>query len=169
MRETTCCFSGHRSNKLPWRNLESDPRCVQLKKWIREQIRAACCDGYRRFLCGMALGCDTYFCEEVLSIREYEYPQIVLEAAVPFDQQAEKWAADDRARYQKLLDSCDIVTVLRHGYAADCMERRNRYMIDQSSQLICVYDGKAGGTMNTLLYAIRQSLKIVKADLENFT
>ena len=30
-REQTCCFTGHRPEKLPWRYDESDPRCVELK------------------------------------------------------------------------------------------------------------------------------------------
>ena len=33
-RETSCCFTGHRPDKLPWRNDESDPRCVRLKEEI---------------------------------------------------------------------------------------------------------------------------------------
>lgn len=27
-RETTCCFTGHRPEKLPWREDEGDPRCL---------------------------------------------------------------------------------------------------------------------------------------------
>ncbi len=30
-RETTCCFTGHRPEKLPWREDEGDPRCLELK------------------------------------------------------------------------------------------------------------------------------------------
>ena len=39
-RETTCCFTGHRPGKLPWRDDETDPRCVALKESIRQIGRA---------------------------------------------------------------------------------------------------------------------------------
>ena len=35
-RETTCCFTGHRPEKLPWREDEGDPRCLELKA-LRER------------------------------------------------------------------------------------------------------------------------------------
>ena len=40
-REKTCCFSGHRPNKLPWRENEGDPRCVALKESIRRAVEGA--------------------------------------------------------------------------------------------------------------------------------
>ena len=30
-RETTCCFTGHRPEKLPWREDEGDARGLELK------------------------------------------------------------------------------------------------------------------------------------------
>ena len=30
-REKTCSFTGHRPEKLPWRDNEEDPRCLELK------------------------------------------------------------------------------------------------------------------------------------------
>ena len=42
------------------------------------------------------------------------------------------------------------------------MSRRNRYMVDASSVLIAAYDGKPGGTMSTLLYAIRRGIEIIE-------
>ena len=41
-REQTCCFTGHRPEKLPWRYDESDPRCVELKG----RLAAALGDAY---------------------------------------------------------------------------------------------------------------------------
>ena len=58
-RETTCCFSGHRPMKLPWGMRESDPRCAMTKAWIARQLQELYDEGYRHFICGMAIGCDT--------------------------------------------------------------------------------------------------------------
>ena len=68
-RQVSCCFTGHRPGKLPWRYDEEDPRCAALKKRIFDAAEAAYQEGFRHFLCGMALGCDLYFCESVLRLR----------------------------------------------------------------------------------------------------
>ena len=62
-RQSACCFTGHRPGKLPWRYNEEDLRCVLLKARIADAVEAAYQEGFRHFLCGMALGCDLYFCE----------------------------------------------------------------------------------------------------------
>ena len=41
------------------------------------------------------------------------------------------------------------------------MLRRNRYMVDHSAMVIAVYDGAAGGTQQTLAYALRQKIPFV--------
>ena len=89
-RETSCCFTGHRPGKLPWGYCEEDPRCLALKRRIADAAEAACAEGFRHFLCGMALGCDLYFCEIVLALRE-RYPDITVEAAIPCPTQADAW------------------------------------------------------------------------------
>ena len=68
-RQSACCFTGHRPGKLPWRYNEEDLRCVSLKARIADAVEAAYQEGFRHFLCGMALGCDLYFCECVLRLR----------------------------------------------------------------------------------------------------
>ena len=68
-------FAGHRPEKLPWGSDESDPRCAALKRQIIEAVRTAAGEGYDTFLCGMARGCDFYFAEAVLELRE-KYPEV---------------------------------------------------------------------------------------------
>ena len=81
-RERSCCFTGHRAAKLPWGHNEADARCVRLKRELYSAISRLYAIGYRRFICGMALGCDMYFAEAVLELKE-EHPDVFLEAAVP--------------------------------------------------------------------------------------
>ena len=40
-RQVSCCFTGHRPGKLPWRYDEEDPRCAALKKRIFDAAEAA--------------------------------------------------------------------------------------------------------------------------------
>ena len=81
-RQSACCFTGHRPGKLPWRYNEEDLRCVSLKARIADAVEAAYQEGFRHFLCGMALGCDLYFCECVLRLRQM-HPDVTVEAAIP--------------------------------------------------------------------------------------
>ena len=60
-RPITCCFTGHRPEKLPWGTDESDPGCTALKLKIYDAVESAYAEGLRHFICGMARGCDFYF------------------------------------------------------------------------------------------------------------
>lgn len=160
-----CAFTGHRAQKLPWRYDESDPRCLDLKQRIYDTVEAVYSAGFTRFICGMAEGCDLYFCQSVLELRS-EHPEIRLEAAVPFFGQAEKWPRRERERYECLLSECDKVTVLQEEYSPGCMMRRNRYMVDHADLVIACYDGQSGGTLNTLRYAVERQVRILHLSIE---
>ena len=149
-RATTCCFTGHRPDKLPWGSRESDPRCLTLKRRLTQAVEGAYTQGMRHFICGMARGTDLYFAEAVLALR-----------------QADAWPEAERHRYQAILDQCDFETLVQHRYDRFCMQRRNRYMVDRSALVLSVYDGvPKGGTAQTLAYAMRQGVPVQILDPE---
>lgn len=164
-REKSCCFTGHRPEKLPWRYDEEAPGCISLKEQMDKTLRKAYNDGFTHFICGMAAGCDMYFCEAALKLRE-EKPDITVEAAIPCEGQHSAWPPELRNRYHRLVEDCDFLTLVQHEYSPDCFMRRNRYMVDNSRLLIAAYTGRSGGTMKTILYAIRQGLEIIELDVE---
>lgn len=159
-RETTCSFTGHRPEKLPWRGDESDPRCLALKERLAAAVKDAYDKGMRHFMCGMARGADFYFCDAVLELRERR-SGVTLEAVIPCEEQAARWSERERERWFSLVERCDGETMLQHHYDKGCMLRRNRYLVDHSSMLIAVYDGMLGGTMYTLSYAMKRGLETV--------
>ena len=110
--------------------------------------------GVRRYICGMALGCDMYFAEAVLELAERR-GGVLLEAAIPCLGQDERWGEAQRARYARLLARCGRRTVLSHRYTPGCMEARNLYMVEQSHWLVAAYNGSRGGTFNTIRLALR--------------
>ena len=165
-REQTCCFTGHRPGKLPWGFNEADPRCTALKRKIADAVDSAYQSGYRHFICGMAQGCDFYFAEAVLALKERR-PDVLLECARPCESQADRWPEEEQERYQSILDRCDYETLVQHRYDRFCMMRRNRYMVDRSARLLAVYDGEPkGGTAQTLAYALRKGLHVTILELE---
>lgn len=160
-KAVTCAFTGHRPSSLPWKEDERDARCVALKKRLDQAVERAYDKGYRHFICGMALGADFYFCEAVLKLRE-EFPDVKLEAAVPFPGQSQRWSRADKERYGALLAQCDVETLVQQVHTPTCMQRRNRYMVDHAGRLIAVFNGrpKGGGTLGTLHYAMGQGVEI---------
>ena len=158
----TCAFTGHRAVKLPWRYNEKDPRCLDLKKRIYDVAEALyTAYGVRKYICGMAEGCDMYFCEAVMQLRE-DHPEITVEAAIPCEGQASHWSQNEKDRYYKLVSLCNYKTLVSHEYSDTCMARRNKYMVCNASVLITVFDGKTGGTMQTVNYAKSQGLEIIE-------
>ena len=159
-RQESCCFTGHRPGKLPWRYNEFDPRCLKLKRRIADAVELAYEQGFRHFLCGMAMGCDLYFCEAVLALRE-RHPDVTVEAAIPCPTQADAWSPAQRERYDRLVAACDFETMVSGQYTSTCMLRRDRYLVDHASLLIAAFDGTSGGTRYTVEYALNQGLAIV--------
>lgn len=160
-REKTCCFTGHRPDKLPWRYDETHPDCLRLKAVIADVLHSLYANGIRHFICGMALGADMYFGEAVVALRD-EHPDVTLEAAIPCAGQDRKWSPELRLRYARLTEECDERTVLSGEYTRAAMLARNRYMVDRSSILVAVYDGRPGGTQHTIRYAVSQGLGVVQ-------
>ena len=149
-RQRSCAFTGHRENKLPWRDNESDPRCRELKDKLSDAVHALYAAGIRHFLCGMATGCDTYFAEAVLELG------LRLEAYLPCPSQPDRWSEGDQRRYTAILCRCDAVYMVEPEYSQGCMLRRNRKMVDAADGLLTVYDGSPGGTGAAIDYARRQ-------------
>ena len=50
-----CAFTGYRPQKMPFGFNESDPRCVDFKRRVKETIQALYDMGYRHFISGGAL------------------------------------------------------------------------------------------------------------------
>ena len=73
-----CAFTGYRPQKMPFGFNESDPRCVDFKRRVKETIQALYDMGYRHFISGGALGMDMFAAEAVLELRA-QHPDMILE------------------------------------------------------------------------------------------
>lgn len=52
-------------------------------------------------------------------------------------------------------------TMLQSHYSPDCMDKRNRYMVDQADVLTVVWDGSPSGTGKTVRYAHQQGKPVI--------
>ena len=161
-KNQTACFTGHRPQKLPWGFNENDVGCLAMKEITKIEIQNAIINyGITHFISGMAIGFDIIAAELVLELKK-DYPFITLECAIPCKEQDKLWRQEQKERYRNILSQADKVTcVSDKPYFDGCMQKRNKYMIDNSSVLIALFNGKAGGTKQTVDYAKQQGLEIL--------
>lgn len=139
-REHTCCVTGHR-------DIPAD-KIQPIRDRLHQELLQAIENGYTHFISGFAAGADLLFAELAAELKK-TYP-ITLEAAVPYPGRME---TPDKM-FQKLIQTCDIIKIHGEKYSKSCYMNRNRYMVDASSLVIAVHDGrKTGGTAATLRYA----------------
>lgn len=156
-RAVTCCFSGYRAEKMPF--AANDPRADALLSALDRAIADAAAQGYTVFFSGMSTGFDLWAAEAVLRARASLPVQLF--CAVPFDRQAERYPIDWKRRFNHCLLAADRVFALSRDYYTGCYAARNRFMVDASSLLICYFDGKPGGTAQTVRMAEQSGLRIV--------
>lgn len=171
MENKTCCLTGHRPKGFPWDYYNKNSKAQQL---YLDTLRAAVVDlienhGYNYFISGMALGADMDFAELCLNLKE-QYPDrnIMVEGAVPFPGQADKFSKTDLDRYNRIIDRLDKVEVVCEKYVSFCFQKRNEYMVNHSDGVIAVWNGEEkGGTYNTIKYAKKAKKPIRYVYLQN--
>lgn len=152
MKDTTCCFTGHR--KLPCGQREHV--LDRLKQTVSELAEK----GYRNFVTGGALGFDTLAAIAVLDEKK-RYPHINLILMLPCMSQAALWSGKDRDLYDGIKRMADRITFVSKDYFRGCMHERNRRLVDSSSLCICYMTSDKGGTAYTVQYAKKQGLKVI--------
>ena len=147
-RSHTAAFTGHRTYR---------GEAAQALAALLGDLHA---EGYRRFLCGMALGFDMAAAEAVLALRA-AHPEVRLVCVVPFAGQDRRFPAVEQERYRRILEAADETVVLRDDYRPDCYARRNDCLTDGASAVVAWYDGSSGGTHYTVRRARRLGLRVL--------
>jgi len=158
----TVCFSGYRPEKFAFILHQGNEDYLALEKRIEEAILQAVDDGHTSFICGMAKGFDLVAGSLVVALKESwaELADLTLLAVLPFERHgfpSEPW----HTLHKMVLDRANEVFILAPKYHSQAYHDRNRFMVDNSSRLICYYDGQKGGTDYTVKYAREKGLDIV--------
>ena len=153
----TCCFTGHRH--FLWGDDTESPHRKDLLAGLENAVDRALAEGVTHFICGNAVGVDTWAAEMVLQ-KKKSHPEIFLEIALPFAGHN----ADEPA-CQAVQRQADLVhTVGKSKYRKAAFSERNQYMVDHSDFLIAVYmeSRPRSGTAKTMEYAKKQGLKLIE-------
>ncbi|MDO4397822.1 MAG: SLOG family protein [Oscillospiraceae bacterium] len=147
------CFTGHRPEKLRRFNSE-------IKKELEEQIKACFFDEKNVFITGMARGTDILAAQCVLKLQK-EFPEIKLICACPYRGFESMRSEEEKRVYYDILSSASLVKYICKSYSPACFQARNEWMVRHSSKVIAVFDGKPGGTKNTIEYAEKIGVPVV--------
>lgn len=167
-REKALAVTGHRWQKLPFGEDESDARCVALVNIITGALTYRVEGGISHILCGLALGFDTLVAEAVIRLMETIYPYITMEAVLFCPNQSEPWTLEQKQRFERILTYCIAPpTITSPEYVKGCEMIRNRYMVDNSGVLLAGWDGSPSGTGNTVRYARETSVPVIQVNPRN--
>lgn len=140
-------ITGHRPNKL---NNEYNGGPLT-NKISNELCKAVMCafPSQPILITGMAQGVDQIFAELAIDMN------FRFVAVIPCLEQEKLWPEIAQERYHRILSSplCHVHQVYNGPYYNGCMQRRNRYIVDNCDKLIAVWDGSLGGTQNCIEYA----------------
>lgn len=148
----TCCFTGHRPEKLTQTEDE-------IKPLLETQIRQAIDDGFNIFISGVSKGVDLWAAEIVIKLRSSGLP-IKLVCASPYRDFEKYWAQDWKNKYNQVLANADETHFISSSFRKGCYHIRNRWLVDHSERIIAVYNGEIGGTEKTIKYAEKQDVPV---------
>lgn len=152
LRKHRCCFTGHRPEKL-----ECNIDDLMLK--LEDEIDRAILMGHRTFISGMARGVDLWAAEIIIR-KKRENDKIHLISAIPFPEFDTNWERCWQQKSRHILMEADYVKTVSPSYSTHCFQKRNEWMVDHSALIIAAYEGRSGGTHNTLAYATQKKIQI---------
>ena len=158
--EKSCCFTGYRPEKFDFDFDTNDPFYRMFTERLISALSRRIENGCTHFYTGMAKGFDIIAAEYIELIKRRN-KNIKLIAVIPFKGQEKGWNDEWKTRYFNLLESCDEVLTLNENYEKWVYDQRNRYMVDRCRYVITYFDGKPGGTGNTVKYALRNCREII--------
>ena len=150
------CFTGHRPEKLT--RTEKD-----IVRDLEKEIRQAIADGLSVFITGMARGVDIWAAQIVLSLRNSGY-DIKLICACPYDGFESGWSKDWQKQYKEILEAAGFVKYVCEGYSRSCFQIRNEWMVNHAARVIAVFNGEKSGTKNTIDYAAKVGVPVVRIE-----
>ena len=157
----TCCFTGHRY--FPWSDESKSILYKSLMQKLEDTVDETINRGIAHFICGNAVGVDTWAAALVLK-KKRVHPQIFLEIALPFAGHNANESACQRVQQQ--ADLVHVVGTAKNRRFA--FFERDRYMVDHSDLLIAVYckSHACGGTVATMEYAEKQGIEVIEIPVE---
>lgn len=152
MKSRTCFFTGHR-------NLPPDD-IYKIRRSLKQTVISLIENGTVYFGCGGARGFDLLAAQVILELRK-TYPDLRLIMVYPCRNQTRYWNDTDKEIYEYIRKRSDKCVWIANEYNDECMQRRNRHLVNNSKLCICYLTDKHSGTQYTVNYAEKKGVTII--------
>lgn len=165
-----CSFTGYRPKKLNAclanpSSLQAPLKLEDINSCLYERVCEMLDEDFTTFQCGMAIGSDLMFAQAVLKLKQRYSSLVKFIAVLPCLNHDKGWSEAERLQCREIIEKADDVVLINNSpYFDGCMAKRNRYLVETCDELLAVYDGQRGGTMQTINYAKGRGLKITVID-----
>jgi len=159
-----CSFTGYRTKKLNESLMRGSLTLEDLTDILEYEMKQMLDRGFETFQCGMASGADLLFAKTALRLKK-EYPPVRFIAVIPCLEHDKGWNHADRTACREAAEQADeVIMVSNTRYYDGCMAKRNRYLVDNCDELLAIYDGRPGGTMQTINFAKERGIRVTVID-----
>ena len=155
-----CCFTGYRPAKLPVNVYRKDTEYNIFENSLIENILMLIENNCLIFYSGMAMGFDIIAAETVLLLKKIKNLPIKLVCVIPFKNQTVTFDEFWLKKYEFIIENCDEKIILSDEYFKGCYQKRNEFMVNNCDYVLTWFDGKPGGTRNTIEYARKKGRQI---------
>lgn len=127
----TCCFIdyGNLSAQIKNQNHDFKYALREITEKLIKNFHAT------HFISGMGLGFEQSSAEVVIELK-IEYPEITLEAVLPYETFTEDWNEKQRDKYYSIMQKIDKETLMQYHYTKDCIKKRNTFMMKKSNYIV---------------------------------
>lgn len=163
-------ISGHRLDKLKFLtdnmkiSVDAQKNFIEIiRNIIYIKISNYIDMGFRKFYIGMSDGIDLWAGEVVLEFKVSQYPDIQLIAVKPFTNHGVFFSDNDKIVYNNIVTNADEVVCLSYKQSKVAYLIRDRYMVENSTNVLAFIEDYQSGTGYTVNYAksLNKSLDIV--------
>ena len=157
-----CCFTGYRPAKFPFVLSKDNEDYKKFENEVLSELLNLVGSGCKTFYTGMAMGFDIIAAELVLTLKQsYNFKDIRLICVLPFSSQGESFSFPWKDRFENIISLCDEKIILSEEYHSGCYQERNKFMVNSSDCVLTWYDGRTGGTKNTVDYALKNGRYVI--------
>lgn len=158
--QKSCCFTGYRPEKFPFELDGRNTAYIEFENRLIDTVFTLTDEECFTFYSGMAMGFDIIAAETVLLLKK-RLTSVRLICALPFAGQGLGFPEPWRERHGRILSLADEVVTVSESYFGGCYAKRNVFMVDNSDYVVTWFDGRHGGTENTLKYAAKKRRNII--------